>query len=169
METPGFPRSPTRRRPRSSLKRKATTSARHSRMALSRMVSKVGCKSAGELAMARNTSDIAACCATSSIICSCSSAGDAIRLRDARPPAGPLVRASPGNLFLGGPDLPSTRVQAAVAACSIEADGAAGHKALISASKARPRSGPCPVGVVSFSIRPLIISTVRFLAERRQR
>jgi len=42
-------------------------SARQRRVALSRMVSKIGCKSCGELAMARSTSEMAVCCSMSSV------------------------------------------------------------------------------------------------------
>src|SRR6476660_2131400 len=44
----GSPRTDTRRRPPSSERRKAPESARHRRVALSRMASKMGCKSFDE-------------------------------------------------------------------------------------------------------------------------
>jgi hypothetical protein len=50
----------TGRRPDFSTRRKTPNSARQSRVVLSRMVSKTGCKSCGELAMVRSTSEIAA-------------------------------------------------------------------------------------------------------------
>src|SRR6478752_4336745 len=52
----GSPRTDTRRRPPSSERRKAPESARQRRVALSRMASKMGCKSYGEFTMARSTS-----------------------------------------------------------------------------------------------------------------
>ena len=48
-------------------------SARQRRVALSRMASKMGCKSSGELAMLRSTSKMAVCCSMSSVTRSCGS------------------------------------------------------------------------------------------------
>src|SRR6266436_9297363 len=63
----GSPRIATRRRPLSSERRKVPKSARQRRVALSRMASKMGCKSCRELAMARSTSEMAVCCSMSSV------------------------------------------------------------------------------------------------------
>src|SRR5882762_404762 len=67
----GSPRTATRRRPLCSERRKLPASARQRRVALSRMASKMGCKSCGELAMARSTSEMAVCCSMRSVTRSC--------------------------------------------------------------------------------------------------
>ena len=54
-------------------RRKLPAYARQRRVALSRMASKMGCKSCGELAMARSTSEMAVCCSMSSVTRSCGS------------------------------------------------------------------------------------------------
>ena len=54
----GSPRTAMRRKPLSSERRKPPMSARQRRVALSRIASKMGCKSCGELAMARSTSNV---------------------------------------------------------------------------------------------------------------
>ena len=69
----GSPRIAMRRRPLSSERCKQPMSARQRRVALSRMASKIGCKSCGELAMARSTSEMAVCCSMSSVTRSCGS------------------------------------------------------------------------------------------------
>src|ERR1700746_2298659 len=84
--TAGLRLCATRRRPDSSTRRKIPTSARQSRLVLSRMVSKMGCKSCGELAMAHSTSEIAARCAASSVTCLCSSERERTRGGAALPP-----------------------------------------------------------------------------------
>jgi hypothetical protein len=75
-----------RRRPASSTRRKLPPSARHRRTAPSMMVCHMGCRSCGELAMARSTSEIAARCAASSATCCCSFERDGPRQCAALPP-----------------------------------------------------------------------------------
>jgi hypothetical protein len=49
------------------MRRRIPPSARQRCVALSRMVSKMGCKSCGEFAMARSSSEMVACCSMSSV------------------------------------------------------------------------------------------------------
>jgi len=70
-----------RRRPASSTRRKTPASARHRRAALSRIAWNMGCKSCGEPAIARSTSEIADRWSISSASCSCNSEREEIGLR----------------------------------------------------------------------------------------
>ena len=73
----GIPFSATRRRPLSSHRRNEPESAPQRRVAFTRIASKMGCNSCGELAMACSTSDMAARSSSSSVTRSSSSAREA--------------------------------------------------------------------------------------------
>jgi hypothetical protein len=83
-------------------------SARQRRVELSRITSKMGCKSCGEFAMARSTSEMAVCCSTSSVTRSCSSERDRTRSHDSSSRQVFLVHAQPfvGFRYLCRENLP---------------------------------------------------------------
>jgi hypothetical protein len=100
----------------------------------------MGCKSCGELAMARNTSDIAACRATSSLTCSCSSARDGERLGDVGLSAGLFVRA---GCFIGRDPLSQTLAYVLWAQLrAFYSDRPNSHSSTETDAKVTARSGP---------------------------
>jgi hypothetical protein len=72
-DTAGLSLYATRRKPASSARRKTPRSARQRCTALSMMVSNIGCRSCGELAMARSTAERAARCRRTSASSFCKS------------------------------------------------------------------------------------------------